>query len=107
MHDLAAFPRRKSTWTIFGIGAVVALATHPADHYVENHVVGNHTTENVFKLGKWVGSLDFEMGAAVGLWAIGRYVVSPATDGPRTNKLSHLGFDLMRAQILSEALVRG
>jgi len=39
-HDLAAFPRRKSTWTILGIGGVAALATHPADHYVERHAVG-------------------------------------------------------------------
>jgi hypothetical protein len=35
-HDLVAFPRRKSTWTILGIGGVAALATHPADHYVED-----------------------------------------------------------------------
>ena len=106
-HDFVAFPRRKSTWTLLGIGAVAALATHPADQYVERHAVGNHTAENVFKLGRWVGSAEVEVGAAVGLWAVGRYVVSPATDGPRTNKMSHLGFDLIRAQILTEALVQG
>ena len=106
-HDFAAFPRRKSTWSLLGIGLAAALATHPADHYVERHVVGNDTAENVFRLGRWVGSAGVEFGGAVGVWAVGRYVVAPATDEPRTNKMSHLGFDLIRAQILSQALVQG
>ena len=106
-HDFVAFPRRKSTWTILGVGAAAALATHPADDYVERHIVGNTTAENVFKLGKWVGSAEVEVGTAVGLWAIGRYVFAPAADEPRANKVSHLGLDLIRAQILSQALVQG
>jgi membrane-associated phospholipid phosphatase len=61
----------------------------------------------VFKLGKWVGSAEVEVGTAVGLWAIGRYVFAPAKDEPRANKVSHLGIDLIRAQILSQALVQG
>ena len=105
-HDFVAFPRRKSTWTLLGVGAAAALATHPADHYVERHIVGNNTAENVFKLGKWVGSAEVEVGTAVGLWAIGRYVVPAKGESP-TNKVSHLGFDLIRAQILSQALVQG
>jgi membrane-associated phospholipid phosphatase len=36
---------------------------------------------------------------------VGRYIV-PAKDGSRTNKISHLGFDLIRAQIVSQALVQ-
>jgi PAP2 superfamily len=106
-HDFVAFPRRKSTWTLLGVGAAAALATHPADHYVERHVVGNNTAEDVFELGKWVGSVEVEVGTAVGLWAIGRYIVAPARDEPRANKVSHLGFDLIRAQVLSQAIVQG
>jgi membrane-associated phospholipid phosphatase len=106
-HDFVAFPRRKSTWSLLGTGLAAALATHPADHYVERHVVGNDTAENVFRLGRWVGSAGVEFGGAVGVWAVGRYIVAPATDAPRTNKMSHLGFDLIRAQILSQALVQG
>jgi hypothetical protein len=105
-HDFVAFPRRKSTWTLLGVGAAAALATHPADHYVERHIVGNNTAEDVFKLGRWVGSAEVEVGTAVGLWAIGRYVVPAKGESP-TNKVSHLGFDLIRAQILSQALVQG
>jgi len=105
--DFVAFPRRHSTWAILAIGAGAALATHPADHYVQTHIVGNHTADGVFSLGQWVGSAYVQVGSAVGLWAVGRYIVAPAADQPRTNKYSELGFDLMRAQILSQALVHG
>lgn len=106
-HDFLAFPRRKSTWVLLGLGAAAALGTHPADDYVEDHIVGNDAVNNAFKLGKFVGSAQVQVGTAVGLWAVGRYVVAPATDGSQTNKISHLGFDLIRAQILSQALVYG
>jgi hypothetical protein len=90
-----------------GIGAAAALATHPADHYVETHIVGNDTANRVFSLGQWVGSTYVQVGSAVGLWVVGRYVVAPAADQPRTNKYSELGFDLIRAQILSQSIVHG
>lgn len=105
--DFVAFPRRKSTWALLGVGAAAALATHPADDYVNEHVVGNRVANDVFKLGKWVGSAEVQIGSAVGLWAVGRYVVAPATGAPHTNRLSHLGFDLLRAQIVSQAMVHG
>jgi membrane-associated phospholipid phosphatase len=61
----------------------------------------------VFIVGKWLGSAEVEVGTAVGLWAVGRYVVGPATDESKTNKYSEVGFDLIRAQLLSQALVQG
>lgn len=105
--DFAAFPKRRSTWVLLGAGAAAALAAHPGDHYVETHIVGSDTADNVFSLGQWVGSTYVEVGSAAGLWAIGRYVIAPAADAPRTNKVSELGFDLIRAQILSQAIVHG
>jgi len=105
--DFVAFPKRKSTWTLLGIGAAAALATHPEDDYVERHVVGNRTAEEVFDVGKWVGSSYVQVGSAVGLWAVGRYVVAPAADESKTNKYSEIGFDLIRAQIVSQAVVHG
>jgi PAP2 superfamily protein len=105
--DFVAFPRRKSTWVLLGVGGAAALATHPADDYVESHIVGNDVADRFFMLGKWVGSAEVQIGTSVGLWAIGRYVVAPAEDGSKTNKYSEIGFDLMRAQILSQALVHG
>ena len=105
--DFAAFPKRPSTWVLLGAGAVAALATHQADHYVETHIVGNDTADNVFSLGQWVGNTYVQVGSAAGLWAIGRYVVAPAAGAPRTNKYSEVGFDLIRAELLSQALVHG
>lgn len=106
-RDFAAFPRRKSTWTLLGIGGAAALATHPADHYVERHIVGSTAAADVFRPGRWIGSSEVQVGTAVGLWAVGRYVVAPAAGESRTNKVSHLGFDLIRAQLLTEGLVQG
>jgi len=105
--DFVAFPQRTSTWTIVGIAGAAALAAHPADDYVEQHIVGNDNADNFFALGKWIGSAQVQVGTAVGLWAIGRYVVAPAADEPRTNKWSEVGFDLMRSQILSQSIVQG
>src|SRR5690349_21302973 len=105
--DFVAFPKRQSTWVLLGAGAAAALAAHPADSYVERHIVGNKTADRAFTLGKWVGGAEVQVGAATGLWVIGRYVVSPATDEPGTNKYSEVGFDLIRAQILSQAIVGG
>jgi membrane-associated phospholipid phosphatase len=105
--DFVAFPKRPSTWVLLGAGAVAALATHPADGYVRTHIVGNNTADNVFSLGQWVGGTSVQVGAAAGVWAIGRYVVPRAENESRTNKYSEVGFDLIRAQILSQALVQG
>jgi len=105
--DFKAFPRRKSTWVILGIGAGAALAAHPADNSVNAHLVGSKAVGRFWAPGKVIGSTYAEVGVSVGLYAIGRYVVSPAEGEPRTNKWSHMGFDLLRAQIVTEALVQG
>jgi hypothetical protein len=105
--DFRALPRRRSTWVILGAGAGAALLAHPADDYVSSHIVGSSTAESVFVAGKWLGSTYVQAGAAVGVYLVGRYALPPAADGSRTNRLSHLGFDLIRAQILSQAVVHG
>jgi hypothetical protein len=58
-------------------------------------------------VGKWAGSTYVQIGSGVGLWAVSRYVVAPAADESRTNKFSEIGFDLMRAQIVSQVVVQG
>ena len=106
-HDFVAFPTRKSTWAILSIGAAAALAVHPADDYVEEHIVGNEAADDFFALGRWIGSSQVQVGSAVGLWVVGRYIMPPGPDGSRTNKVSHLGFDLLRAHMVSQAMVVG
>lgn len=61
----------------------------------------------VFAPGKWIGTVYVQAGAAVGLYIIGRYVLPHADGEPRTNKVSHLGFDMLRAIIVSQALTQG
>jgi membrane-associated phospholipid phosphatase len=105
--DFVAFPKRRSTWVLLGVGAAAALSTHPADDYVETHIVGNTSADRVFSLGQWVGSTYVQVGSAVGLWAVGRYIVAPAANEPRTNRYSEIGFDLIRAQIVSQTIAQG
>jgi membrane-associated phospholipid phosphatase len=105
--DFVAFPKRRSTWALLGIGAGAAMAAHPADSYVETHIVGDTTADRVFSVGQWAGSAYVQVGSAVGLWAVGRYIVAPAAAESRTNKYSEIGYDLIRAQILSQSLVHG
>ena len=60
-------------------------------------------------LGRFLPCLGLAMlfGAAVRGDNAWRYVVPAGPDGRRTNKVSHLGFDLMRAQVVTETLVQG
>ena len=111
--DFKAFPRRPSTWVILGIGAGGALLAHPADDNVNARLVGSKTAERLWVPGHILGAAYTQAGVSIGLWAIGRYVVppdpqQPAVEGvsPRTNKWSHMGFDLLRAQIVAQTVVQ-
>lgn len=108
--DFRAFPRRRSTWVILGIGAAAAALSHPGDSEFNSHVVSSRAVGRFFAPGKWLGSAPTEAGVAIGLYAIGRYMVprneGDHIDSPRTNRFSHLGFDLLRAQIVSQAFIQ-
>ena len=104
--DFAALPKRRSTWVFAGIGAAGALLAHPADDDLNARLVGSRSVGRFFAPGKWIGSAWTQAGVSVGLYAIGRYVL-PANGETKTNKVSHLGYDLLRAQIVSQALVHG
>ncbi len=104
--DFKAFPRRRSTWVILGIGLGAAALAHPADHSLNAHIAGSRSVGRFFAPGKYLGSAPVQVSLAGGLYLIGRYVIPPATDEPRTNKVSHLGFDLVRGLIVSQALTQ-
>jgi hypothetical protein len=104
--DFRALPRRKSTWVILGIGGAAALLAHPADDDVNARLVGSTAAGRFFAPGKYVGSAPVQAGAGVGLYLIGRYIYSGAENEPKTNKISHLGFDLVRANIVSQVLTQ-
>jgi hypothetical protein len=105
--DFKALPRRQSTWVILGIGGAAAAALHPLDDSANEQLTGSSTVGRIFSPGKWIGSAYVQGGTAVGLYLVGRYVL-PRTEGqPRTNKVSHLGFDLLRAGLVSQAVTQG
>ena len=104
--DFAAFPRRPSTWVILGIGAGAAALAHPFDDDVKADLIDADGLRTAFKPGKYLGSSFVQGGAAVGLYLIGRFALKPET-GAHTNKVAHLGFDLLRAQLVTEAFTYG
>jgi membrane-associated phospholipid phosphatase len=107
VKDFASFPRRRSTWVILGVGGALAALAHPGDTYVTEHLVASRGAGRVFVAGKYLGAFYTQIGVALGIYTIGRYVLPPSQDGDKTNKWSHLGFDLLRVQFVSQALVQG
>ena len=105
--DVVALPRRRSTWVILAIGGSAAALSHPADDAVNSRLGGSRAAERFFAAGEWAGASWVQLGAAGGVYVVGRYALPPAQDTPGTNKVAHLGFDLLRAQLLSQLFVRG
>jgi hypothetical protein len=106
-RDFKAFPRRQSTWVILGIGAGAAALVHPLDDNVNEKLTGSDAAGKFFAAGKWIGSAYVQGGTAVGLYLIGRYAMPHPDGAPKTNKVAHLGFDLLRGLIVSQALTQG
>lgn len=105
--DFLAFPARRSTWVILAIGGAAAAAAHPADDDVNGRLAGGRVAERFFEAGQWAGAGSVQFATAVGLYAAGRWIIPRDDNDPTTNKVSHLGFDLLRAQMMSQVFVRG
>ena len=105
--DFGAFPRRKSTWVILGIGAGAAAIAYPFDDELNEELQDADTLRKVFKPGKYLGYGWVQGGAAIGLYLVGRYAMEPDPGTGHTNKVSHLGFDLLRANLLTQAFTYG
>jgi membrane-associated phospholipid phosphatase len=105
LKDFASFPRRRSTWVILGVGGALAALAHPADTHVTEQLVASRGAGPVFAAGKYMGAFYVQMGVAMGIYTIGRYALPPSPDGSKTNKWSHLGFDLLRVQFVSQGVV--
>jgi membrane-associated phospholipid phosphatase len=105
--DFKSFPQRKSTWVILGIGGAAAALAHPFDDDVNDKLAGSERAADFFALGKYMGAVYTQAGVATGLYVVGRYMLPHADGESKTNKVSHLGFDMMRALIVSQALTQG
>lgn len=81
-------------WALLGTG--FALAVHPFDSDVNHHLLGKAAVHNFFLPGKIIGQGYLQVGSSLVVYAFGR-----ARHEPR---VSHVGMDLLRAQILVGAL---
>ena len=107
LHDFKAFPTRESTWVILGVGGALAAAVHPADEHVNEHLVSSGTADKIWKPGHIIGGPVMFV-VPVAIYLGGRYVLPEFDhDEDRTNKWSHVGLDLVRAEILDEVIVQG
>lgn len=105
--DFASFPRRRSTWVILAVGGAAAALAHPLDDDLNARLVSSGPSDKLFAAGKYLGAAYTQAGAALGLYVVGRYVLPHAEGQPRTNKASHLGFDLIRSLVVSQAFTQG
>jgi hypothetical protein len=105
VNDFKAFPQRESTWIILGVGGAAALAVHPADNSVNRRLVSNGGADNFWKPGHIIGG-PVMYGVPVALYLGGRYLWAPAKGESQTNEMSHLGLDLLRAELEEEAIVQ-
>jgi membrane-associated phospholipid phosphatase len=82
-------------------------AAHPADVDVTENLSTSDAAGKFFVAGKWIGASYVQAGTAIGLYVVGRYMLPHENGESKTNKVSHLGFDLLRALAVSEALTQG
>jgi membrane-associated phospholipid phosphatase len=105
--DFKSFPRRASTWVILGIGGAAAGLATPFEDELNSHLAGSTAAGRFFAPGKYVGAFPTQVAVAATLYVVGRYVMPHAPGEPKTNRVAHLGFDLMRALIVSQAFTQG
>jgi PAP2 superfamily protein len=106
VHDYAWFPRRESTWIILGVGGGLAAALHPLDDDVNARLVSSGSADKIWKAGNIIGGPVIYI-APVALYLGGRYFLPKVSDESQTNKWSHIGLDMIRAELLEEGIVQG
>jgi membrane-associated phospholipid phosphatase len=79
-------------------GGGAALAVHPFDQGFNARLVSHYDTlDDLFAAGKYIGNTPEQVAFSLGTYAFGRFFDEP--------KVSHLGMDLLRAQIIAELFV--
>jgi hypothetical protein len=97
-EDVKHLPAKQNLY-LLGLGGALAGAAHPFDQDFNVRLRSHYDTVNkVFAAGKYVGNTPEQVALSIGTYAYGRLFHAP--------KVSHLGMDLLQAQILTEALVQ-
>jgi membrane-associated phospholipid phosphatase len=88
----------RDNFYVAALGGGLALAVHPLDANFNVHLRSHYTTVNrAYAPAKYVGNTPEQIALSLGTFATGRIIGS--------DKTSHLGMDLLRAQILTESIV--
>jgi membrane-associated phospholipid phosphatase len=95
--DVTRLPSLENLMWI-SIGGGLALAAHPYDDNVNRTLVGSTIADRVFKPGAVLGQFPTLFSASAIVYAIGR-----TRDQP---KVSHVGMDLIRAELISELMTQ-
>jgi PAP2 superfamily protein len=97
VEDIKHLPAMENVY-IAGVGGGLAVAAHPVDQTFNVRLRSHYDAVNTaFAPGKYIGDTPEQIVLSLGTYAFGR-----AFDEP---KVSHLGMDLIQAQILTELLV--
>jgi len=97
VEDIKHLPSTQNVY-IAGVGGGLALAVHPWDQTFNEHLVSHYdVVEGIFAPGKYIGDTPEQVAFSLGTYAWGRIFKQP--------KVSHLGMDLIQAQLLTELLV--
>ena len=96
-EDVKHLPSLQNAY-IAMIGGGLAAAVHPADQGLNARLISHYDVVNTaFAPGKYIGNTPEQIALSLGTYAFGRIFDEPKT--------SHLGMDLVQAQILTELLV--
>jgi len=97
VEDIKLLPRMQNVY-IAAAGGGLALAVHPADQSVNAHLMSHYDLVNtIYAPGKYVGDTPEQVAFSLSTYALGRIFDQP--------KVSHLGMDLVQAQLLTELMV--
>jgi membrane-associated phospholipid phosphatase len=96
-RDIVHLPSIETAITL-GVGGAAAAALYPIDDNVAERTAGGDDGR-FFDVGSRIGSGWVQIGGAVGTYVVG------AVSGKRT--VTHLGRDLIRAQVLNALLTQG
>ena len=101
-RDLAAdfkhLPSRRN-FAVLALGGGLAAAAHPWDDTFNGRLRSHYEVVNTaFSAGKYLGNTPEQVALSLGTYAYGRIRQQP--------KVSHMGMDLLQAQMMSEMIVQ-